>query len=67
MPDEIDRQIERDQLLLDAQIAVRKPVEHSNGRCFNCDEPLLPGVAYCDADCRADHEKEVRLRAHNPV
>lgn len=26
------------------------------GRCANCGERCLPAAAYCDEDCRADHE-----------
>lgn len=33
------------------------------GRCFNCGELCLPQAVYCDLDCRADHEKRLRVRA----
>lgn len=60
--DDIDRQIERDEFLLNAHIAVRKPFQKATGFCFNCDEPIPQNSCYCDADCREDHEKEQRLR-----
>lgn len=60
--DEIDQQIIRDERLLDAMIAVRKPEgPAANGRCLSCEEPLPVGVRWCDADCRDDSE---RLDAH---
>lgn len=65
--DDIDRQVERDQIFLDAGIAMRKPVLYPTGRCFNCDENIPTNACYCDADCRADHEKETRLRAAHPA
>ncbi len=61
--DDIDRQIERDDILLNAFIARRKPVQPHTGRCFNCDEPIASG-AYCDADCRHDHELRERAIAN---
>ena len=27
------------------------------GVCTNCGEPCLPTAVFCDADCRADHER----------
>lgn len=27
------------------------------GKCANCGAQCLPQAVYCDADCRADHEK----------
>ena len=61
MPDDIDRQLERDEPFLEALIAVRKPVKPTTGRCFNCDESVPTGVAYCDSDCQADHEQRERF------
>jgi hypothetical protein len=66
MMDDIDRSNERDEILLEAQRAVRMPVQHPTGRCLNCEEPVPTGVCYCDADCRDDHEKELRLRKLHP-
>lgn len=36
------------------------------GQCYNCDEPLVPGHRFCDAECRDDHEKRARSRLHMP-
>lgn len=33
------------------------------GTCANCGEVCLPQTVYCDADCRADHEKRLRVQA----
>lgn len=27
------------------------------GACHNCNEPLPPGMLFCDRDCRDDYEK----------
>lgn len=32
------------------------------GVCTNCGERCLPRAVYCDADCRADHERRERLQ-----
>ena len=64
--DEIDRQQERDQILEQALLAVRKPTFPDKGSCYNCDEPLTVGK-YCDKYCSEDHEKEVRLRSLHPT
>ena len=64
MTDEIDRQVERDELFLDAMIAVRKPVIPPTGRCYNCDEPVT-GL-FCDADCRDDYAKAEYAEAQRP-
>jgi hypothetical protein len=61
MPDDIDRQVERDQAELDALITYRKPIKPATGRCFNCDEPVPTGVHYCDKDCQQDHEQRQRF------
>jgi hypothetical protein len=63
--DEIDRQLERDEPLLAAQIAIRKPTLTARGSCYNCEAPVTIGL-YCDADCRVDHEKEQYALAQRP-
>ena len=35
----------------------------ATGTCANCGEPCLPQTVYCDPDCRADHEKRLRVQA----
>jgi hypothetical protein len=31
--------------------------------CYNCGEPLRPGLLFCDADCRDDYEKRQKKDA----
>lgn len=62
MADDIDLAQEREQTMLDALINHRKPVPTHKGYCLNCDEPVQE-AAYCDADCRADHEQRERFNA----
>ena len=33
------------------------------GTCANCGERCLPQTVYCDADCRGDHERRLKVRA----
>ncbi len=33
------------------------------GTCANCGDRCLPLAVYCDPDCRADHERRLRVRA----
>lgn len=33
------------------------------GTCANCGHRCLPLAVYCDPDCRADHERRLRVRA----
>lgn len=33
------------------------------GCCANCGEPCLPLAKYCDDECRADHERRLRVLA----
>lgn len=33
------------------------------GTCSNCGDRCLPQAVYCDADCRADHERRRRVLA----
>ncbi len=60
--DFIDEGQEREAFFLDLLIAKRKPVQPHTGRCFNCEEPLPNQAAYCDDDCRHDHEARERQR-----
>lgn len=62
MADDIDLALDREEKLLEARIAYRKPVPTHKGYCLNCDEPVQE-AAYCDADCRADHEQRERFNA----
>lgn len=33
------------------------------GLCTYCHQPCMPRTVYCDTDCRADHEAELRTLA----
>lgn len=33
------------------------------GVCTNCGERCLPRAVYCDAECRADHERRLTVSA----
>jgi hypothetical protein len=33
------------------------------GTCANCGDRCLPLAVYCDPDCRADHERRLKVRA----
>lgn len=35
----------------------------ATGTCSNCGVLCLPQTVYCDPDCRADHEKRLRVQA----
>ena len=35
------------------------------GTCTNCGEHCAPRAVYCDADCRADHERRMAVWARN--
>jgi hypothetical protein len=63
MPDEIDRGCEREeqdrQRALDA--VTSRPAMQPVGFCYNCDEIVLQGC-FCDADCRDDFEKQLKLK-----
>ncbi len=41
-----------------ARRAARTPAS-TPGVCTNCGERCLPRAVYCDADCRADHERRL--------
>ena len=49
--------------------AVRgRPALVAHGACHYCDEPLAPGLPFCNVDCRDDYEKEqaAKARAGHP-
>ena len=44
--------------------AVRsRPALVAYGACHYCDEPLAPGLLFCDVDCRDDYDKEQAAKA----
>lgn len=36
-----------------------KPVMKATGQCRFCEEPVNPGLLFCDRDCRDDFEREL--------
>lgn len=44
------------------QAAEAGAVRATPGSCANCGEACLPQAVYCDADCRADHERRLRVQ-----
>lgn len=63
MPDDADNA----QLLIDEALAralaAKKPVTiQAKGACHWCDEPVTALKLYCSTDCRADWERDQRLR-----
>lgn len=59
MTDEVDHITDIEEALLGANIKAARDASKSHlefiGKCYNCGEKILDG-AYCDADCRDDHE-----------
>ena len=49
--------------LADHQRQVERAAPIARGICINCEEQCHPLAVYCDADCRADHERRVRAQA----
>lgn len=57
--DDIDRAQEREMLDRDLAIAAaRRAALPATGHCYNCEASVPPGVSFCDADCRADYERQ---------
>jgi hypothetical protein len=38
-----------------------------NGHCHYCEEPVVPDVPFCDADCRDDWQRLQHAQAQRPV
>jgi hypothetical protein len=64
--DDIDLQVQRDEALMAAAIAVRKPVGPApTGCCLWCEEGLSNSTdRWCDADCRDDYERAALNAPH---
>lgn len=69
MVDIYDRASEREDN--DRELAIQAALDRiaaaklaPKGACYNCDEPLAPGLTFCDADCSADHELRLRMKRH---
>lgn len=63
--DFIDRSVEQQERLLEAQLQnarVKTPRLTPKEACYNCNEPLveIPDQLFCDADCAHDYEKYPR-------
>lgn len=57
--DEADLAQIREEALLKAALAARKPrVKSPDGMCIWCwDEPVIAETAFCSAECNEDHNK----------
>jgi hypothetical protein len=64
-PDVLDQAAALAQAETDACVAAARnhPAMPAVGACYNCSEPLRPGLLFCDRDCRDDFEK----RHRNPL
>jgi hypothetical protein len=48
---------------LRAQLQAAGGAALQRGVCASCDARCLPAAVYCDADCRADHERALAAQA----
>lgn len=58
--DVIDSGADTAQLFLDMELRrqqTRGAAKQPTGFCYNCGEPVAPGLLYCDTECAADDEK----------
>lgn len=64
--DDIDRANERDEMLLTAQMNVRKPIGPvPTGSCLWCEEPMRDKTQrWCDSDCRDDFSLAAQNTPH---
>lgn len=55
----------REGQFLDAALAVQRDASAADvaapGTCRFCKQPCLPLAVYCDADCRADDERQAQI------
>jgi hypothetical protein len=61
--DDADRAKEVEQIPIDLAIAAARHAATTPapcGICYHCDAIVPPGCRYCDADCRDDHERQLR-------
>ena len=66
-PDPIDEAAELEQRMIEVALANRPRITAAfTGQCHWCEEPIDKGH-YCDAECRCDHEKELRAQQHRKV
>jgi hypothetical protein len=58
MADIVDKADEQNEAYLRSVLARRLPgAPAATGRCLNCEEPLAPGVRWCDIVCRDDWQR----------
>ena len=64
MSDEVDNAQEREEIGLAYAIRMASlaPLVKSTGRCLNCEDQVSPGVRWCSALCRDEHEAVRGLR-----
>jgi hypothetical protein len=59
--DPLDIANQTTELFLKNSLANKKPEgPRATGHCLSCDAGVLPGIRWCDADCRDTWEKEQR-------
>lgn len=64
MPDLADlAQLQTERLALLPRPAVKSGPE-ATGFCLYCDEPVAPGLRWCNAECRNDWQAEENRRQH---
>jgi len=51
----------REAAMLDQKRAAAR-LRSTPGVCSNCGEACLTAAVYCDADCRHDHERRLRVQ-----
>lgn len=52
-----ERATQQEEFARDIALQYRKPVLPKIGVCYECNEEVPPNANYCDADCRATHER----------
>ncbi len=54
---------EKSRVIAIEQALENKTIIRAIGRCLCCDEPLAPGLRWCDKECRDDWQSEQDRKA----
>jgi len=65
MSDLFDQASALEQHTLEVALTHRKPSLPYVGKCHWCSSPVPANAHFCDHDCRADYEKNLRIRGKN--